>query len=65
MWKLGLLIHVFIWPVVMSVMMIVALAIPAAQDRLGLWLGICALASFVAATPLSVAAAKAGARILS
>lgn len=65
MWRLALLIHIFIWPIVMSVMMVVVLAIPALQDQLAFWLAVCAVAGFIVATPLSVSAAKASARILS
>lgn len=65
MWKLTLLIHIFIWPVVMSVMMVVVLTIPALQDQLGLWLTVCAVAGFIVAAPLSASAAKAGVRRLS
>ena len=64
MWKLALVFHIFLWPLIMSVLMVGAILTPACQDHLGLWLALSAIAGFVVSTPASVYAAKAGVRLL-
>ncbi|MGO9741010.1 MAG: hypothetical protein ACLPN5_05760 [Roseiarcus sp.] len=62
---LAIVFHVFLWPLISSVLMVCALVTPACQDDLRLWLALSGAVGFVAATPLSLYAAKASKRLLS
>ncbi len=61
---LAIVFHIFLWPLISSVLMVGALVTPACQDDLWLWLALSGAIGFVAATPLSVYAAKASQRLL-
>ncbi len=58
MWRVAALFWVFIAPVAAGVLVVAALLTPAAQAELGKWIGVAAIAGFVAAIPIAWTIAK-------
>jgi len=59
MWRTAIIFHVFIAPIVMGALVLVALLTPALEPDMGKWLLIAAVVGFVAAAPISFMAARA------